>query len=318
MAEPLVSVGIPTFERAEKLARAVESVLAQTHAEIELVISDNASADGTRELCEGFAARDARVRYLRSPVNCGPTANFNTLFGELRGDHVMLLSDDDWLAPGYVQACLAALRAHPELVLACGRARYVREGEGEGEVVKQGVQMQLREPSAPARVLHYLREVDENGVFYGLMGREVLLRAAPLRNVLGNDWLLAAAIAAQGEVATIEEAEIYRELGGTSADFPRLARTLGLPHWQTWVPHLVIAWEVLRDVGGRAPAYRSLPAGSRARLALAGAWAVISWRSLAWHATMPAFAAAGRHRWGRPLWRAYERFTRALGAGRAS
>ena len=307
-----MSVGIPTYERADKLARAVESVLAQTHARLELVISDNASSDGTQALCEGFAARDARVRYLRSPVNRGPTANFNTLFAELRGDYVMLLSDDDWLDPGYVEACLEELRAHPELVLACGRARYVREGEA----VKQGVPIQLREASAPERVLRYLREVDENGVFYGLMAREVLLRAAPLRNVLGNDWLLAASVAAQGEVATIEAAAINRELGGTSADFPRLARTLGLPRWQAWVPHLVIAWEVLRDVSGRAGAYRALPSRSRARLALAGAWSVISWRSLAWHATMPAFAAAGRHRWGRPLWRAYERFTRALGAGR--
>jgi glycosyltransferase involved in cell wall biosynthesis len=314
VAEPLVSVGIPTYERAGKLARAVESVLAQTHAQIELVISDNASADGTRELCEQLAAHDARVRYLRSPVNRGPTVNFNTLFGEMRGDYVMLLSDDDWLETGYVESCLAELRAHPELVLACGRASYVREGK----VVKRGVAMQLREPSAPQRVLHYLREVDENGVFYGLMGRDVLQRAAPLRNVLGNDWLLAAGVAAQGEVATIEAAQINRELDGTSADFARLCRTLGLPRWQAWVPHLVMAWEVLRDVGWRAEAYRSLPIGARVRLASGGARAVISWRSLVWHATMPAFAAAGRHRWGRPLWRGYERVTRGLGAGRES
>ena len=312
MADPLVSVGIPTYERAEQLARAVQSVLAQTHTEIELLISDNASADGTRALAEGFAARDERVRYLRSPVNRGPTANFNTLIGEMRGEYVMLLSDDDWLEPGYVLACLQALRAQPTLALACGRASYLRGGE----VLKRGVQMQLRDSTPAARVLRYLREVDENGVFYGLMGRDVLLRAAPLHNVLGNDWLLAAGVAAQGEVATIEDARIFRELGGTSADFARLCRTLGLPRWQAWVPHLVIAWEVLRDVAWRGGAYRSLPSRERARLALAGAWAVISWRSLAWHATMPAFAAAGRHRWGRGLWRAYERLTRMLGAGR--
>lgn len=307
-----MSVGIPTYNRAAKLERAIESVLAQVHRNLELVISDNASRDGTQALCERMRERDPRIRYRRSPVNRGPTANFNVLFAEFTGDYVMLLSDDDWLEPAYVRECLRALHSEPALVLACGRARYVREGTE----VKRGVPMQLREPDAAERVLRYLGEVDENGVFYGVMARDVLLRAAPLRNVLGNDWLLAAAIAAQGEIATIEAACLNRELGGTSADFARLTRTLGLPGWQAWVPHLVIAREVLLDIGARATAYAPLGIAARMRLALAGAWAVISWRSLAWHATMPAFAAVGRHRWGRPLWSVYERLTRRLGAGR--
>jgi hypothetical protein len=174
--------------------------------------------------------------------------------------------------------------------------------------------MQLSENSPVRRVIHYLRDVDENGVFYGLMPRSVLLRAAPLRNVLGNDWLLAAAVAAQGKVATIDATAINRELDGTSADFARLAGTLGLPAWQARIPHLVIAWQVLQDIGWRAPAYRELALPSRARLALTGALAAIRWRSLAWHIATPAFAAIGRRPGGRWLWRAYERFIRRLGA----
>jgi len=308
--EPLVSVGIPTYNRAAKLTRAIESVLAQTHANLELVISDNASADETVALCESFRESDARVRYLRSPVNRGPTANFNTLFGEFTGDYAMLLSDDDWLDHGYVAACLAELGRRAELVLVCGRARYVRDGA----VVKEGVAMQLEADSIEGRVLSYLRDVDENGVFYGLMARAVLDRAAPLHNVLGNDWLMAAAIAAQGKVATIDAVGINRDLGGTSADFPRLAATLGLPRWQALIPHLVIAWEVLVDVTRRASVYRELSGPRRTRLALAAAWSVISWRSLAWHVTMPTFQAIGRHRCGRWLWQAYLRLTRMLGA----
>src|ERR1700694_4137069 len=197
MAEPLLSVGIPTYNRADMLARAVESVLAQSPRDLELLISDNASTDETRTLCMSLAERDPRVRYLRSPVNRGPTANFNVLFGEMRGEYVMLLSDDDLLGKNYLQECLAELRGRPELVLVCGRARYVRDGA----MVRQGVEMQLEQESPSGRVLAYLRSVDENGVFYGLMPRAVLLRASPLRNVIGNDWLVAAAVAAQGKVA---------------------------------------------------------------------------------------------------------------------
>ena len=111
--EPLVSVGIPTYNRAEKLTRAIESVLAQTYTNFELVISDNASSDGTQALCERLAARQSRVRYLRADTNRGPTANFNTLFGDLRGEYVLLLSDDDWLDEGYVEECLTDLRRRP-------------------------------------------------------------------------------------------------------------------------------------------------------------------------------------------------------------
>jgi glycosyltransferase involved in cell wall biosynthesis len=308
---PLVSIGIPTYSRAEKLERAVSSVLGQTYANLEVVISDNASDDGTEAFCRALCERERRVRYLRSPVNLGPTANFNTIIDELRGDYAMLLSDDDWLDPDYVATCLAELRRAPDLVLACGIAHYLRDGA----VVREGVDLQLEDDSPNKRVLTYLREVDENGVFYGLMSQAVLQRAAPLRNVLGNDWLLAAAIAAQGKLTTVRATAINRELDGTSGDFVKLTATLGLPHWQTRIPHLVIAGEVFADIGWRAPVYRDLPVLGRARLALTAPLAAIRWRSLAWHMTMPVFAAARRRRGGRWLWQLYARLARWAGAG---
>jgi hypothetical protein len=311
-AEPLVSVGIPTFQRADKLERAVESVLNQTHRNIELVISDNASEDHTEALCRALCARDQRVRYLRSKVNRGPTANFNTVFDELSGDYTMVLSDDDWLDPDYLSSCLAELRGRPDLVLACGIGRYVRDGQ----VVRYGVEMRLEQDTPSRRVIAYVRAVDENGLFYGLMARSVLQRAAPLQNVIGNDWLLAAAIVAQGKATTLTSTSINRELDGTSADFAKLTTTLGLRGWQARVPHLVIAWELLADISWRAPAYRELTLPVRALLACRAAWAAIRWRSLVWHMTMPTFAALGEKRWGRWLWRAYLRATRAAGAGR--
>jgi glycosyltransferase involved in cell wall biosynthesis len=308
---PLVSVGIPTYARAGKLERAVDSVLGQTHTNLEVVISDNASEDATEAFCRALCAREPRVRYLRSPVNRGPTANFNTVIDELRGDYAMLLSDDDWLDPDYVASCLAELRRDPELVLACGIGRYLRDGE----VVRGGVEMRLGQDSPRARVLAYVRDVDENGLFYGLMARAVMRRAAPLRNVLGNDWLLAAAIAAQGKASTLTATSINRELDGTSADFAKLCATLGLPGWQARVPHLVIAWQLIADIGWRAPAYRDLGALARARLACAAAWTAVRWRSLIWHMTMPSFAALGRRRGGRWLWRRYLSLARRAGAG---
>ena len=309
----LVSVGIPTFNRAATLRRAAASVLRQTHADLELVISDNASSDETEALCSELAARDRRVRYLRWPVNRGPTANFNTLIDEMGGEYSMLLSDDDWLEENYVERCLAGLREDPARSLVCGLASY-HDGD---QPVRVGVLAMLESPDPGRRVIDYLRSVDENGLFYGLSRREALLGAAPLRNVLGNDWLLVASLLVQGRAATIETTRINRELGGTSADFGRLAATLGLPPAQARAPHLVIAWEVFAEILWRGRAFGRLPAKTRAALAGRAALAVLDWRSDAWHATAPTIAALGRRRWGAPLWRAYLSLTARLGATHA-
>ena len=85
-ARPLVSIGIPTYQRAKTLDRAVESALAQSYANIEIVICDDGSNDATEIICRDLSRRDARVRYLRSPANLGLAANHNRLFAEIRDD----------------------------------------------------------------------------------------------------------------------------------------------------------------------------------------------------------------------------------------
>ncbi|HWH12727.1 MAG TPA: glycosyltransferase family 2 protein [Solirubrobacteraceae bacterium] len=311
---PLVSIGVPTFNRAATLPRTLESALAQTHRRLEIVVSDNASSDATREICDRYAAQDSRVRYLRQPENVGPTANFNTLFAECRGDFVMMLADDDWIDRGYVAACVASLLADPGCALAAGLARYYRDGRAVGD----GVVMTLDQTEAPARVAAYYAGVEDNGTFYGLMPRRVLAAAAPLPNVLGNDWLLIGRIAFLGRVRTLPDVAVHRALDGTSAGVDRIVETFGAPSFQAWAPHLVIASAVLRDIGWANDVYAPAAAPARLALAIRAAWSVIDWRSLAWHATFPLAAAVGRRPGGAVVLGAYLRLTRALGAGQPS
>jgi glycosyltransferase involved in cell wall biosynthesis len=310
--EPLVSIGIPTHERATKLARALDSALAQTYSSLEVVISDNASRDDTEALCRAAAARDSRIRYLRHEHDRGPTTNFNTLFAACSGEYVMMLADDDWLDPGYVAACLAELRANDGTALVAGRARSLRDGS----FVLVGVLHDHRQSDAAARVRDYLAKVQDNGVFYGLMPRAVLARAGPLPNVLGNDWLHVARVACQGEVRTLPEVHIHRELGGTSADIPSILAVFGRSSRQARAPQLVIALNLLRDIAWGHPAYEPLGRSRRLVLGLAGAAISVRWRDLAWHLLTPSVAVLARRPRGRRIWAAYERFTRALGAGR--
>jgi glycosyltransferase involved in cell wall biosynthesis len=309
---PLVSIGIPTYQRVAKLGRAVESALAQTHSHIEVVISDNASDDGTAELCRALADRDDRIRYVRQEPNRGPTANFNFLFEACGGDYVMMLADDDWLDPDYVSTCLARLRSDDGATLVAGQARYVRDNA----FVHDGVVHEHAEDDPASRVRGYLAAVEDNGVFYGVMPREVLQRAYPLPDVLGNDWLHVARIAFQGHLHTLPATQIHRELGGTSADISSILDTFGRARWQARVPQLVIAGHVLGDVAWGHPVYRSLSPVRRLALGLQAARASMRWRALAWHLVTPSLARLGRRRRGRHVWRLYGRLTRALGAAR--
>ncbi|MDW5593646.1 glycosyltransferase family 2 protein [Conexibacter stalactiti] len=289
--QPLVTIAVPTYNRAATLERTLASALGQTHRELELVVSDQASTDGTERLCRALAAADARVRYLRQPTNAGgSTANFNLLAAELRGPYAMLLADDDWLQPDYVERCLRLLVERPELAVAYGRARYF---DGDRHVADGRLHDHLEEAPA-ARVTTYYRTVDDNGVMYGLMRADALRGALPMPNVLGNDWLLMGRVAAAGKIATIERTHVDRAVGGTSASVEKIVQTFGISKLQARLPHLTVAWQVLADVGWRSPAFASLPRAQRLRTALLSALGAINWRSLAYHAFGPLIERAGR------------------------
>lgn len=105
-AAPLVSVCVPTFNRAGYLRACLDSVRAQTWSPIEIVVSDNCSTDGTREML-----RDMHdVRVLLQESNVGMVGNWNAVLGRAQGEYAVLLSDDDVLAPDFVATLVAALR----------------------------------------------------------------------------------------------------------------------------------------------------------------------------------------------------------------
>lgn len=101
-APPLVSILVPAYNRAELVVPCVESALAQSVDDIEVVIVDNASTDGTWEVCQRFAARDSRVRVFRNATNIGPVRNWARCISEARGTYGKLLFSDDTIAPAFL------------------------------------------------------------------------------------------------------------------------------------------------------------------------------------------------------------------------
>lgn len=122
---PLVSICIPAYNEARFLGAALESALAQTAADFEVIVSDNCSTDDTPRIAQAFTARDARVRHERSTAHVGMTENFTRCLALARGEYVKFLCADDLLAPQCVERLLAVLRADASVVLAACARRLV-------------------------------------------------------------------------------------------------------------------------------------------------------------------------------------------------
>jgi glycosyltransferase involved in cell wall biosynthesis len=99
-----VTVGIPTFNRAHWLKDSIESVLAQSYTRFHIIVSDNASTDETPDVVKSFD--DRRITYIRSDHNIGSVANVNQLIGLADTEYVVILPDDDFFYPGYLEAAV--------------------------------------------------------------------------------------------------------------------------------------------------------------------------------------------------------------------
>jgi glycosyltransferase involved in cell wall biosynthesis len=122
-----LSIGLPVFNGENYLAGALESLLAQTYGDFEIVISDNASTDGTEEICRAYQALDPRVRYYRSGRNLGSARNFNQVFELSSGEYFKWAAHDDLCAPEYLERCVEVLDRDHSVVLCHARARVIDE-----------------------------------------------------------------------------------------------------------------------------------------------------------------------------------------------
>lgn len=134
---PRITIVIPTFNRRALLEEAVRSALAQTWPDLEVLVSDNASDDGTEAAMAPFRA-DPRFRYHRQPTNLGMVGNWRSaVVDQATGDWFVILSDDDLLLePGYLEKAMGLVARHPGVVLVYAGGWVVNETTGRRKVLR--------------------------------------------------------------------------------------------------------------------------------------------------------------------------------------
>lgn len=127
MTTPLITVGIPTYNRSTYLQQAIASVQSQAYANYEILVIDNASTDDTPEVMSRLLEQDPRIRYIRNELNLGMAGNWLRITKYAAAPYLKFLMDDDLLKPGCLEAFSAAATRSPDCSLYACLADYVDE-----------------------------------------------------------------------------------------------------------------------------------------------------------------------------------------------
>jgi glycosyltransferase involved in cell wall biosynthesis len=210
---PRVSIGLPVYNGAEFLAAALDSLLAQTFTDFELIVSDNASTDATESLCRERARRDRRVRYYRNDRNVGGRANFNRVFELSTGEYFKWAAHDDVHEPEYLERCVDVLDRDPAVVLVHPRVRDIDERGNTLKIV--GFGMDSDTPSVATRFRELARREHSCVAFFGLVRADVLRRTRLLSNYADCDRVLLVEIAMAGRIHELPDPLFQHRQHGT-------------------------------------------------------------------------------------------------------
>jgi len=115
---PRLTIGLPVYNGEKYVAESLDALLGQSFADFELIISDNASTDGTPDICRGYEKQDSRVRYFRQQRNVGLAPNHNFVAERARGELFKWASNDDLYARDLIERCVDVLDKDQDVVLA--------------------------------------------------------------------------------------------------------------------------------------------------------------------------------------------------------
>lgn len=150
--KPLVTIGIPTYNRKELLKRALDSALKQTYKNIDILISDNHSNDGTEEMMKEYVEKDSRIRYFRQEENKGIGFQGKFLLENSIGEYYCGLCDDDYISENYIEECMNILLNNEDILVTYGTVKIIDE---ENKVIKTCPTFKSIEENSGDRIRDY-------------------------------------------------------------------------------------------------------------------------------------------------------------------
>ena len=250
--KPRVTIGVPVYNGERFLHQCLDSLLSQTYRNFVLVISDNASTDRTREICEAYVKADPRVRYHRNPVNLGMYGNFNRVLELVGTPYVKLANADDYWAPTMLADCMEQMERNPSLVLC--HPRVVLVDKDGGEIRRYDKPLHLMEDDAALRFRRVLTELGLVNQLMGVMRIDAVRSMLPFMPCPPADTVFLAELSLHGKIMELPKFQYFRRFHEESSSWDRksdahqIKRVSGAGtrrlHLATWKHH----WGLVRRV----------------------------------------------------------------------
>jgi len=178
---PKVSIGLPVYNGENFIRAALDSILAQTFTDYELIISDNASTDNTEAICREYISKDPRIKYYKNETNLGGSPNYNRTFELSNGEYFKWAAHDDVIAPDFLRKCVDILDSNSDIVLCHSLVSFIDEN---GDFLKNyNVHLRTHSPKIHVR-FHELLAKHLCYPVFGLI-RSSALRVTPLMGSYG-------------------------------------------------------------------------------------------------------------------------------------
>jgi glycosyltransferase involved in cell wall biosynthesis len=204
----LLSIGLPVFNGERYLRFTLDSLLAQTFTDFELLILDNASSDSTLMICQEYAARDPRIKVHRNIENIGAAQNFNLAFSLAKGKYFKWAASDDVLSPEFLEKCIAILENNPEIILCCSKVDRINSaGEVDGFY---DYPMRLNDPAPHIRFRDLILTNHFCIAVFGVIRRHPLSQTPLIGKYVGSDRVLLTELGLRGRLYEIPEYLFHR------------------------------------------------------------------------------------------------------------
>jgi glycosyltransferase involved in cell wall biosynthesis len=215
----LVTIGLPVYNNERHLQQSIESLLSQTFRDFGLVISDNASTDGTASICEKYARQDSRIEYHRNPENIGLYPNFNRVFALSNSKYFKWATGDDMSAPEMLADAVEILEADPSVVI-CYPRTVIIDGEGR-EQRRYDDKLHLMQDDPAERFLGVIGNIGLVHHHLGLLRSDSIRRTRMFGSYFGADICFVAEMSLYGKFYDNKKYQFYRRFHVDSSSWNR-------------------------------------------------------------------------------------------------
>ncbi|HYM95411.1 MAG TPA: glycosyltransferase [Chitinophagaceae bacterium] len=224
---PLVTVGIPTYNRVQGLERTLTCMLKQTYKNLEIIISDNCSPDpAVRSLLERLSLTDNRIKYYMQEKNLSIIPNFKFLLDKANGQFFMWAADDDDWDNNFIEVCLNGIKDQNNAVACIADVKIVNlNGIVDTKIITSG----FMHSNLYQRLFQWVRANGETRYFFCGLFRTDKAKSCSLPNNWGGDQMFLLELITKGKFLYIPGLSVfYYYRGGSSTNFERIKKAFNI------------------------------------------------------------------------------------------